>query len=318
MWQKIIVGVLALTVIGAVGVGIYDATRSDEDTAAVDVLATAPANEASTTETATLPPEADAQTTDTTDATTAAPSADVPTTDGVADPMMPDPAEIAAMVGDPWEGAGVILAFDEAGMTLQLTDGKEVYIELGPPFAWQEADVTLAVGDEVTVQGFFNGEQHHAATVTKANGETLQLRTEEGMPLWAGNEDTSQGMGAEASVPADAWVTLEGTVTTFQGATLEMLTTGGKTLVLNLGQAGFVESQGISFATGDAIAVLGFWQNDLFRAGEITKLDTGERLMLLDPNGRPLWGGPGRSGAGGGHGYQGGRNADPTATPTAQ
>ena len=307
MWQKAIVGVLALTVIGAVGVGIYDATRPDDDIASVEVLATSPAEEPATTGTETHTPEA----------VTVAPATDTPADSAAADTTMPDPAEIAAMVGDPWEGAGVILAFDEAGMSVQLTDGTEVYIELGPPFAWQEADVTLAVGDEVRVQGFFNGEQYHAATVTKATGETLQLRTEEGMPLWAGNEDAAQGIG-EPNVPADAWVTLEGTVTTFQGATLEMLTTGGKALVLNLGQAGFVESQGITFATGDAIAVLGFWQNDTFRAGEVTKLETGERLMLLDPNGRPLWGGPGRGGAGGGHGYQDGRNTDPTPTNTVQ
>ncbi len=313
MWQKIIVGALALTVIGAVGVGVYDATRTDEDPTAVEVLATPPNDEAAIAE------EADATTTENAPADVMATSG-VPTTSQPADaPLMPDPAEIAAMVGDAWEGTGVILAFDEAGMSVQLTDGTEVYIELGPPFAWQEAGVSLAVGDEVRVQGFFNGEQYHAASVTKANGETLQLRTEEGMPIWAEDPEFAAKMqeagmlGAEMSVPADAWVTLEGTVTSFQGATLEMLTSAGKTLVLNLGQARFVESQGINFVQGDTIAVLGFWQNETFRAGEITKLETGERLMLLDPNGRPLWGGPGRGGAGGGHGYQGGNNADASA-----
>jgi hypothetical protein len=45
--------------------------------------------------------------------------------------------------------------------------------------------------------------------------------------------------------------------------------------------------------------VVGYWQGSTFKAGEITKTATGERLMLLDPNGRPLWGGPGRNGAGG-------------------
>ncbi len=307
MWQKIIVGLLALTVIGAVGVGIYDATRSDEDTAAVEVLATAPA-EQTTTDEAMATPEA-AETEATAVMATAAAPVEAP---------MPDAAEIAAMVGDPWEGAGVILALDDNGMTLQLTDGAEVYVELGPPFAWQEADVTLAVGDDVTVQGFFNGEQYHAATVTKANGETLQLRTEEGMPLWAGNEGATQGVGAEPTVSPDAWVTLEGTVTAFQGATLEMLTSEGDVLALNLGQARFVEAQGITFAPGDTVTVLGFWQGETFRVGEVTKLETGERLMLLDPNGRPLWGGPGRGGAGGGNGYQGGHGAAPTATDAAQ
>jgi hypothetical protein len=35
----------------------------------------------------------------------------------------------------------------------------------------------------------------------------------------------------------------------------------------------------------------------------VTNTTTGERLLLRDPNGRPLWGGPGR---------QGGRSAAPS------
>ena len=316
MWQKIIVGLLALTVVGAVGVGVYDASRSEENTEALEVLATPPADDTARDEEITPTPEENA-----TPISTATPNTVQATPPTVSAPdTAQESANAAAMVGDPWQGTGVILAFDDVGMTVQLIDGTEIYVELGPPFAWQEADVTLAVGDTVTVQGFFNGEQYHAAIVTKNNGETLRLRTEEGMPLWAGNESAGNGMGTEAGVPADAWITLQGTVTSFQGATLEMLTTAGETLALNLGQAGFVESQGITFADGDAIAVLGFWQGDVFRAGEITKLETGERLMLLDPNGRPLWGGPGRGGAhgtgssqGNGNGYQGGRNPNFTA-----
>ncbi|RPJ00311.1 MAG: hypothetical protein EHM39_05060, partial [Chloroflexi bacterium] len=47
-----------------------------------------------------------------------------------------------------------------------------------------------------------------------------------------------------------------------------------------------------------------------FRAGEIDNLTQGGRLMLLDPNGRPLWAGPGTTSgqsqnAQGGQGGQG-------------
>jgi hypothetical protein len=39
-------------------------------------------------------------------------------------------------------------------------------------------------------------------------------------------------------------------------------------------------------------------------AGDITQISTGMRVLLRDPNGRPLWAGPG-SGNGNGNGGQG-------------
>ena len=83
-------------------------------------------------------------------------------------------------VGDSWVGIGTITVLDSTGFTLKLADGSSVYVELGPSSYWQSQGITLAVDDPVTVQGFSNGDQYHAASVTTASGKTLQVRNESG------------------------------------------------------------------------------------------------------------------------------------------
>ncbi len=310
MLQKLFVGLLGLTVFGAAGVGIYDSTQRDTNHADAALLV-----DNTQTNPVSVPveaPQAVAQAVPT--ATPAAPVMQ----DGTA-PVQLQQQQALDMVGDPWTATGTITAFDTAGITLALSDGSTIYVELGPSHYWQAQPVTLAVGDVVTVSGFYNGDQHHAATVTKADGSQLVVRTAEGLPLWSGGVDggqnrqggansTAAGQTGEPMVVPEDWVTLNATVTAVNRSTLEVQTEAGETLSLQLGQANFIQSQGVTFAVGDALSITGYWQGTTFRAGDITKLATGERLMLLDPNGRPLWGGPGRNGAQG-QGGQGQANA---------
>ncbi len=353
MRQKFVVGFLMLTVIGALAVGVYDATRAKETNheALLANDGAAGAEEPAETTDGVVPSSETTQDTVAQDVpaqpgdTQATPFPQTPaagTTQDLAGVPVQQSAAIT-MVGDPWHGSGSITALDTNGMTLALSMTETIYVELGPPHAWQDQGVPLTIGQFVTVDGFFNGEQYHAARVTTQDGMQLQLRNADGMPLWTGGADGGQAHGEagqqgepQVQVTADEWVTLEGTVADVFGSTLTMQTTGGDLLDLQLGQRNFVDSQGIAFAIGDPISVLGFWQGTAFKAGEITKSQTGQRLMLLDPNGRPLWGGPGRNGAGGqgnqpanaqpqtgdalgttgqgtangngGNGYQGGRN----------
>lgn len=327
MLQKLVVGLLALTLIGAAVIGIYDATNQNTSTAAATVLADPTQGEqiaADALVAETSPSESEAD-------LASPPQGDLP---AQIDPT-PAPVEPAApavpgqpvqqqlkqelqqavnMVGDPWAGQGTITGFDTAGMTLALAAGSEIYVELGPPHAWQDGTIILNVGDQVSVTGFYNGVQYHAGTVTTAAGEQLVLRDENGLPSWSGGAGTqSQGANgagaggntAEPQVAPDQWVTVEGVVETVNGSTLTMRTQAGETLMLQLGQPSFLATQNITFVPGDPISVIGYWQGTQFRAGDITKTATGERLMLLDPNGRPLWGGPGRNTQQGQTGAQG-------------
>ena len=312
MLQKIVIGLLALTLIGAVGIGMYDASRQTSDASTPDVLANPASAESA--------PIGDGQPVALAQTVTATPTA--PAAPQAADGTGPVALEqqqnqSLSMVGEPWLASGTIALLDATGFNLALDDGGELYVELGPSSYWGAQGVTLVAGDRVTVEGFYNGQQAHAGTVTKANGSQIAVRTATGQPLWSGgaaggNAGGTAGAGAaEAVVAAEDWVTINGTVTSLVNSTLNVQTDTGEALAIQLGEPTFWQAQGVTFAPGDAVTVLGFWQGTQFQVGEVGKTATGERVMLRDPNGRPLWAGPGRSGnangGAGGQGAQGGQ-----------
>lgn len=224
-------------------------------------------------------------------------------------------------VGEPWSATATIAELGDVGMTVTLDDGSQVYVELGPAFYWQEQG-SLAAGDAITIDGFYNGDQYHAAAITQTDGTVLALRAETGQPLWSGGASngggashSSQGAGGagqEVQIAPEDWVTMTATVATVNRNGLTIETTEGEVMALSFGRADFWQSQAVQFAEGDAVEVKGFWQDRQFQTGQVTKTATGERLLLRDPNGRPLWGGPGRNGGQGGKGGQGQGHATPT------
>ncbi len=225
--------------------------------------------------------------------------------------------ESISNVGEVWSGRGTILDLTTVGMTLVLENGSEVYVELGSPEYWQAQGVPLNAGAVVTVDGFFNGTDYHARTVTTSDGMILALRNEAGQPMWSGgNGDgggTNGGQG-QVQIPADQWVTVEGMVTALTNNGLILQTADAQSLTISFGRTDFWQTQAVTFAVGDTISMLGFWQGQQFSAGQVTKTATGERILLRDPNGRPLWAGPGR-GQGNGSGGQG---QSPTAQVTSE
>ena len=73
------------------------------------------------------------------------------------------------------------------------TDQGEVLVGLGPEWYRETQGMSIAVGDSVTVHGFFEDEEFKAASVENlTTGETLMLRDETGRPMWAGR---GQGQG---------------------------------------------------------------------------------------------------------------------------
>jgi hypothetical protein len=212
--------------------------------------------------------------------------------------------------GEPWSESGTISEIDDYGFSLSYQDGQEAYVELGPPDYWQNQGVDLQVGQPVTVNGSINEGMIHASTVVLDSGQTLQIRSDTGQPLWSGGVDNNRGQQSgsvdgdripDPQAQVDEWVTIEGTLMSFQGGTMTMSTSDGEIISFQTGQPRFFAEQGITFQVGDEIIVLGFYENDQFSAGEITQVSTNLRVMLRDPNGRPLWAGPG-SGNGGGNG----------------
>ena len=212
-------------------------------------------------------------------------------------------------LSEPWQATGRITEIDDNGMTLLLENGESAYVELGPQDYWTTQGVDLQVGQTVDVTGTIADEMIHANEVQLPDDQVLLLRTDEGKPLWSGGADNSGGGLTDGDhVPqpqasVDEWVTVSGTLMAFQGGNMTMSTPDGEIISFQSGQPRFFASQGVNFQVGDEISVLGYYNGDRFVAGEIVQVSTGLRVMLRDPNGRPLWAGPGNeSGSGNGNG----------------
>ncbi len=206
--------------------------------------------------------------------------------------------------GEPWMETGLITEIDDTGFQFSLQSGENVYVEMGPADYWQNQGVVLETGQSVTVDGSINEGMIHATAVLTADGQVLQVRSETGQPLWSGGASNEQGQNGNGSgepqVQIDEWVRLEGTLVSFQGGNMTMSTADGEIIAFQTGQPRFFAEQGVTFQVGDEIAVVGFYQNDQFTAGDITQVSTGQLVMLRDPNGRPLWAGPGNGNGNGG------------------
>lgn len=290
MLKKIIIGVLLITVIGAAGAAIaYNAANQETAKAASN-----------------LNPLANGQNT----------TASLDSDQVQMDAAVPGDPVVQGMEGEPWQATGMITAIDDYGFDLTLDSGETVYIELGPPDYWQSQNIELASGQTVTVVGSINEDMIHASQLELADSQVLTLRSETGQPMWSGGASNSRGQqGQQGQVSdgdhipdpmaqVDEWITLDGTLISFQGGSMTMSTPDGALISFQTGQPRFFAEQGVTFQVGDQISMLGFYQGEQFSAGEITQLSTGLRVMLRDPNGRPLWAGPG-SGNGNGNGGNG-------------
>jgi len=223
--------------------------------------------------------------------------------------------------GEPWQEAGTIVEIDDYGFKFALQDGETVYIELGPPDYWQNQGIELQVGQSAIVNGSINEGMLHASQVMLADGQTLNVRSEAGQPLWSGGVTNGKGQNGsdgdgdripDPQAQVDEWITIEGTLMSFQGGSMTMDTPDGQILTFQTGQPRFFAGQNVAFQVGDEIIVVGFYEGVQFMVGDITQVATGLRVMLRDPNGRPLWAGPGGNGNGNGNGNsgnQGGRGS---------
>jgi hypothetical protein len=289
MLKKILIGVLLITVMGAAGAALaYNAVNKD-----VTVSDSGPN------------PLSMGQTSNSSKKLNAPQSVDTSQGSPVAQGTQ----------GEPWEGVGTVSNLDDYGFEITTTNGETAYVELGPPDYWQAQEIELSEDQLVMVSGSINEEGVvHATSVTLSDGGVLALREASGQPLWSGGAGNSRGQNGQAGdgnyIPdskaqVDEWIILEGTLVSFQGGSMTMSTSDGALINFQTGQPRFFADQGITFQVGNQISVLGFYEGQQFMAGEITQLETGLRVMLRDPNGRPLWAGPGNGNGGSGNGGNG-------------
>lgn len=80
---------------------------------------------------------------------------------------------------------GTVMVADNE-LTVQTTDG-EVVVGLGQAWYREEAGFVVNVGDEVTVEGFYEDGEFKARTVEdRTTGAAITLRDATGRPMWAG------------------------------------------------------------------------------------------------------------------------------------
>ena len=110
-----------------------------------------------------------------------------------------------------------------------------------------------------------------------------------------GNQGQGQGRNRQAeAAEIQERVTVTGDVVQAPGLGIDMLleTASGEVLIGT--GPGYLAEQGFEIQVGDAVSVDGFWENEEFKATEITLLADDSSIVLRDKWGRPMWAGAGR------------------------
>ena len=147
----------------------------------------------------------------------------------------------------------------------------------------------VGVGNGGTGQGLGTGNGNEGINGGgKGNGSTNDAyeQSGDGVPYGDGEPDAV----------VDEWVTLQGTVTAVDANLLEVTTSDGKVVVVENRAWWFAQEQGFTLAVGDAVSLIGFYEDVDFEAGSITNLATSQTVSLRDADGRPLWAGRGNGG----------------------
>jgi len=81
--------------------------------------------------------------------------------------------------------SGEVVAADGNALTFTSADGSLVEAMLGPPWFWSESGILLRKGDKIELEGFESPDHMELNWITNiTTGESIQLRTPEGMPVW--------------------------------------------------------------------------------------------------------------------------------------
>jgi hypothetical protein len=109
------------------------------------------------------------------------------------------------------------------------------------------------------------------------------------------NETTDLSNSGIVETTNSDWVTLEGTIQSWEDSTLTVLTDTGA-LILIEGRGGrFLEENSFFANPGDRVTMTGYYEGDVFEVATITNQATGVSIRLRGDDGRPVWG----SGGGG-------------------
>jgi len=99
----------------------------------------------------------------------------------------PNPGTPQANITQTVTIAGVVQSFDGVGLSLITDDGAPLWVQLGQSRYVSAQGAVYTAGDHVTATGFYeNGQFQASSVVNDTTGQTLTLRDASGRPLWAG------------------------------------------------------------------------------------------------------------------------------------
>jgi hypothetical protein len=95
--------------------------------------------------------------------------------------------EVQAEVADWLTLAGVVEQIDESMLVVGPDSGESITVEGRPWRFAQEQGFTAALGDNVILTGFYDGELFEVGQLTNASSDQITyIREDNGRPLWAG------------------------------------------------------------------------------------------------------------------------------------
>jgi hypothetical protein len=170
--------------------------------------------------------------------------------------------------------------------------------------------------EEVSDQGGFG--RGRSSEEVSNQGNFGRGRSSDASDSGAGNRwGASRGSGTAGQspnydTPPETSVTYEGTIVQVPDVGVELVikTTEGEELVIGTGPMDLA-AEGFALQVGEAVQVRGYWDANEFKATQLTRLATGQTLILRDEFGQPAWAGSGRS-------AQGSAQGDQTGTGQAQ
>jgi hypothetical protein len=82
---------------------------------------------------------------------------------------------------------GTVVSVDSYALVVKTADGQEITVQGRPWLFVQESGLVLQVGDRVQLIGFDEAGEFEVGQIANlASGESVQIREENGRPLWAG------------------------------------------------------------------------------------------------------------------------------------
>jgi hypothetical protein len=188
MLKKVLMGMLAVVVIGAVVVGVADALTG-KSVAAQTVAQTTAQTQAVAGNGQGNGGQGQVQTGTQTQGQGRGNGGQGQTTN-------PNPGTPQANITQTVTIAGVVQSFDGVGISVITDDGAPLWVQLGQSRYVSAQGAVYTAGDHVTATGFYeNGQFQASSVVNDTTGQTLTLRDASGRPLWAGGAGGNGGKG---------------------------------------------------------------------------------------------------------------------------